>query len=516
MLLINPPISKPSEPHAGIARLSGALFTSDIKHHVLDASIEGIYYLLEHGSEPSDTWTRRAAKALSRNLDALKNRDLYHNLDRYKRAVIDVNRVLEMSASGKSVQLSLADFQHNELTPVKSADLIYAALHPEENLFYPYFSKRLAHFVEAEGITTAGFSINYLSLALTAFAMIGFLRRQFQSIKILAGGGLITSWMQNPGWKNPFGAFIDHIAAGPGESALLEILGKKASKKTLYRPAYDLLPLKSYLSPGLVLPYSTSSGCYWSDCSFCPEKSERNEYVQIRPDRVIDDLIHLKNQYNPAMIHFTDNALGPAMMRRIAGASLDVPWYGFVRITRHLTDPEFCRALRGSGCVLLKLGLESGNQGILDYMNKGCDLKTAAATLKTLHDSGIATYVYLLFGTPSETILEAKDTLDFVVENSENIDFLNLAIFNLPINSVETKEVKTMDFYEGDLSLYRDFKHHKGWGRREVRQFLEKEFKKHPAIQQILRRQPPFFTSNHAAFFAVGDMRKGKSGTIIV
>jgi hypothetical protein len=501
MLLVNPPVSKPSEPPAGIARLSGALVASGVKHHVLDASIEGIHYLLEHLSEPTDTWTRRAVKALSRNLDALKNRDMYHSFDRYKRAVIDVNRLLEVSASGKGVRLSLADFHHNGLTPVKSADLIYCALHPEENLFYPYFSERLIHFVEAEGITSAGFSINYLSQALTAFAMIGFLRRQLPSVKILVGGGLITSWMQNPGWKNPFGAFIDHSVAGPGESVLLEILGKKALKKTFYRPAYDLLPLKSYLSPGLILPYSTSSGCYWSGCSFCPEKSEGNEYVQIRPDRVIDDLMHLKNRYNPAMIHFTDNALGPTMMRRIAEASLNVPWYGFVRITRHLTDPEFCRVLRGSGCLLLKLGLESGNQGILDYMNKGCDLKMAAATLETLHSAGIATYVYLLFGTPSETVREAKDTLDFVVRQSENIDFLNLAIFNLPVNSVETKEVRTKDFYEGDLSLYRDFEHRRGWGRREVRQFLEKEFKKHPAIQQILRRQPPFFTSNHAPFF---------------
>ena len=503
MLLINPPISKPSEPPAGIARLSGALSANNIKHHVLDASIEGIYYLLEHGPEPVDTWTRRAAKALPGNLGALKNRDLYGNFDRYKRAVMDVNRTLEISAAPADVQVSLADFQHRHLTPVKSEDLIYAALHPEENLLYPYFSERLAHFVEAEDITTAGFSINYLSQALTAFAMIGYLRRVYPLITIVAGGGLITSWMQNPGWKSLFRAFIDRTVAGPGESTLLEIFGRKVLKKTLYRPDYGLFPLKSYLSPGLVLPYSTSTGCYWSRCSFCPEKSEKNEYMQIRPDRVIDDLMYLRNRYRPAMIHFTDNALGPAMMRRIAEASLNVPWYGFVRITPHLMDPEFCRALRESGCTLLKLGLESGNQGVLDYMNKGCDLQTAAAVLSTLHRAGIATYVYLLLGTPSETIREARDTLGFVVQHSENVAFLNLAIFNLPVNSLETKEVETMNFYEGDLSLYRDFKHPEGWRRREVRHFLEKDFKKHPAIQRILRRQPPFFTSNHAAFFAM-------------
>ena len=509
MLLINPPISKPSEPPAGIARLSGALYANNIKHHVLDASIEGISYLLEHGPDPSDTWTRRAVKALSSNLAALRSIDLYDNHDRYKRAVMDVNRVLEMSVTGSGTQLSLTDFQHKDLSPVKSSDLIYAAMYPEANPFYLYFSERLAGFVKGEGVKTAGFSINYLNQALTAFAMIGFLRREYPSINILAGGGLITSWMQNPNWKNPFEAFIDRVVAGPGESALLGILGKMASK-VYYMPNYDQLPLKSYLSPGIVLPYSTSSGCYWSGCSFCPEKAEGNNYVQIPPGRVIDDLTCLTDRYHPAMVHFTDNALRPAIMKRIAETSGKIPWYGFVRITNHLSKPDFCGGLADSGCVLLKLGLESGNRKVLDYMNKGCDLETAASVLETVHRAGIATYVYLLFGTPSETIREAHDTLDFVVQHSQNIDFLNLAVFNLPVNSSETREVRTMDFYEGDLSLYRDFKHPEGWGRREVRQFIERDFKKRPVIQRILRRQPPFFTSNHAPFFATNHPLRDK------
>jgi hypothetical protein len=36
-----------------------------------------------------------------------------------------------------------------------------------------------------------------------------------------------------------------------------------------------------------------------------------------------------------------------------------------------------------------------------------------------------------------------------------------------------------------------------------IRQFLDKEFRRHPAIAPILRRDPPVFTSNHAPFFVV-------------
>jgi hypothetical protein len=130
-------------------------------------------------------------------------------------------------------------------------------------------------------------------------------------------------------------------------------------------------------------------------------------------------------------------------------------------------------------------------------------LKTASAALKSLKAAGIATYVYLLFGTPAETPAAARRTLAFTVEHAAEIDYLNLAIFNLPAWGPDGERLHTGEFYEGDLSLYRPFTHPCGWNRGEVRRFLEREFKRHPAIAAILRRDPPFFTSNHAPFFAL-------------
>ena len=51
-----------------------------------------------------------------------------------------------------------------------------------------------------------------------------------------------------------------------------------------------------------------------------------------------------------------------------------------------------------------------------------------------------------------------------------------------------------------EIADYSNFEHPKGWNRDIVRSFLENEFKKDPAIRIIVRRNPPFFTSNHAAF----------------
>jgi radical SAM superfamily enzyme YgiQ (UPF0313 family) len=122
---------------------------------------------------------------------------------------------------------------------------------------------------------------------------------------------------------------------------------------------------------------------------------------------------------------------------------------------------------------MLKLGLESGDQGVLDRMQKGIDLETASLVLKTLKKAGIAAYVYLLFGTPPETMSRARNTLEFVVRHKDEIGFLNLALFNMPVLGPETSEFETRSFYEGDLSLYTDFRHPDGWGRRQVRRFLD-------------------------------------------
>ena len=150
---------------------------------------------------------------------------------------------------------------------------------------------------------------------------------------------------------------------------------------------------------------------------------------------------------------------------------------------------------------MLKLGIESGDQDVLNAMDKGVTVNLMGKVLETLHQAGIATYVYLLFGTPSETHHTAQKTLQFTRQYAHCINFLNLAIFNLPLSSPQTATLQKQQFYTADLSLYTDFEHPKGWNRREIRKFLDQEFKRDPLIAQILHNDPPLFTSNHAAFF---------------
>jgi len=375
--------------------------------------------------------------------------------------------------------------------------------------FHSFYESRLPELLSAANPEWIGLSLNFLNQAVPAFALMGFLKERIPRCRLILGGGLVTSWMRKPGWQNPFKGLVDAMIPGPGESALLALrgVGEKTPEPSL--PDFDSLPLSEYLAPGLILPYAATRGCYWNRCLFCPERAEKNPYTAVGPERVVADLKTLVERYRPALVHLLDNAVPPAVLAKIAEKPFGAPWYGFARVTPHLADPDFCRALKRSGCAMLQLGIESGDQGVLDFLDKGIDLATASRALDNLHKAGIAAYVYLLFGTPPETLAEARKTLAFTVQHAGKISFLNLALFNLPLHGPGAADLAREKFSEGDLTLYTGFAHPKGWDRYAVRQFLDKEFKRHPAVAAILFRDPPVFTSNHAAFFG---LRKGRAG----
>ena len=501
MLLLHAPLTKPCEPPAALPYLAAALLAHGHPCTVCDMNIEGLHQMLRITPATSDTWSNRAVKHLDANLATLQTLSGYSNFDRYARAVADINRVVELAGKGFDLQLTLANYQDNKRSPLDSRQLRQAAIDYRANIFYNYFSKRLDQLIATESPRHIGFSLSYLSQALCTFAMIGYLRAHHPEKIIILGGGLVTTWLSNPEYHNPFSDLIDHFIAGPGEKPLLQLLGTD-QKSEHVTPSYRVFATTPYLSPGFILPYTTSSGCFWKKCSFCPETSENNPYRPVPPAIVAADLQQLTREMSPSLIHLLDNAVSPSVLRALCDQPPGAPWYGFVRIETILTDLDFCRRLYASGCRMLKLGLESGDQDVLNNMHKGIDLQRAATVLNNLHRAGIATYVYLLFGTPTETRMAAERTRSFIEEHDEAIGFLNLAVFNLPICSEATATLPVTDLYNGDLSIYRSFTHPLGWNRAEVRRYLDTVFKRSPKIAAILRKDPPIFTSNHAPFMS--------------
>ncbi len=112
MLLIYPPLAKPCEAPAGIARLAGTLLGHGLTScTLLDANLEGQLHLLGRQPQTDDTWTRRAVRAIDDNLSKMRSPGIYTNPARYQRAVADINRVLEQVGLQHQLGLNLANYQ---------------------------------------------------------------------------------------------------------------------------------------------------------------------------------------------------------------------------------------------------------------------------------------------------------------------------------------------------------------------------------------------------------------------
>ena len=503
MLLIFPPVAKPCEPPAGIALLSAALKEHYFPCKCVDANADGLLWLINSvGKDKAcDSWTRRALKNRERLLTDLQNPDIYTNSDRYHQRVYDLNHLVSVAVDQTRYKISLSDYSDNQLSSVDSNALLDSAACYKENPFYPYFEDKLRQVVASWDHPFIGISLCYLNQALVGFALAGWIRDNFPEKKLVAGGGLISSWMRRPDFNNPFSTLFDHMIKGEGEIPLLALLGRPGVEKKHFVPDYGFAENHNYIAPAKILPFRASIGCYWSKCNFCPEKAETRPYSTQRADRVLSDLNTMAQNYEPKVVHLIDNAVTPAFLRALSRQRCVFKWYGFVRFEKDFADPEFCRDLKLSGCEMLKLGLESGDQHVLDDMSKGTDLELAAKTLENLKQAGILTFVYLLFGTHYEDEAAAHRTLDYVNTHKDNIDYLNLAVFNLPKFSDDAKGLVTHEFYHGDLSLYLNFDHPKSWTRRRVKGFIDKEFKKVLGVGSRFRKNPAFFSSNHAVFF---------------
>ena len=470
----------------------------------LDLCAEGLAWLLSDyhaGSRnvPDDTWTRRALKNRKRNGDALRSASLYMNGERYSRAVHDLNRALH-ALSTPGIDVSLADYRDDALSPLRRTDLLKAASEYQFNIFHPFFRRRLEAVTADFPCTLVGISVNYLSQALCAFALAGLIKAEFPGWKIVLGGGLINSWLSQGclAADETFNGLFDAILDGRGEDSLASYLGLEPCASVA--PDFDDFEAVPYFAPTKIIPYNFSVGCPWKRCTFCPEKAEDARYRGVPVSKSLAEISTLISRYDPGLLHFTDNEIGPVYLRALSDAPPGPPWYGFSRFSPELTDPAFCRRLAAGGCRMLQLGLESGDQAVLDALGKGTRVEEIVVILENLKDAGIGTFIYVLFGTPAENRDTALVTRDFVASHSDSIDFLNVAVFNMPATSEEAAALQTRLFYEGDLSLYREFEHPAGWNRDGVRSFLSRDFETEPRIKGILLRNPPVFTSNHAGF----------------
>ncbi len=526
LLLLQPPVVKPSEPPLALAVLQASLAANGVPVASLDASLEAFLYLLDGerlqrlaGDQP-ETAISRALRHRQASLHLLRSAAATRSFSRYCTAVRYLNKLLSLwTPQGGAERLTLGDYQHQDYSAFSPEDLQAFAGGECATLFRSYYEESLLPQVECLRPDVIAISINYLHQALPAFELAGLLRLHFPAAILVAGGGLISSWRE-PLEKQELRLFpFDHLVFGPGEASLAGLAtGRRCAyrladdREVAFDPDFSFARLGDYLSPRPLLPLSASRGCYWRKCLFCPEAAAPvQSYRNAGPDRFVELLLDLATQYGVRDFHLTDNAIPLAVLKGMAVRREELRslnWFGFVRFEKQLEDEEFVHQLARGGCRMLQLGLESGSQLVLDRLGKGITLESVEKILYNLQAAGIASYVYLMLGTPGETRADAELTRDFLLKHADRIGFLNLSIMNLPRSSGLLDDpaqfgISALNALDADspLGLYQEFETVADWDRAAVRRFLDQQLLGSDVIRTIVKRTPPYFTSNHAGFF---------------
>ncbi len=526
ILLLQPPALKPAEPPLALAVLLAHLRAQGVTCAAIDSNLEAYLHLLEHAhltpgaAGQTDTNLQRALKHRSASLALLQGGAGSHNFARYNTAVRYLNRLLAVWNSDEE-KVTLGDYLHSSLSPFVPEDLALLANGQRQTLFHDYFNNDLLAQVRGIQPRIIGISINYLHQALPAFELAGLLRGTFPQIKLVAGGGLITSWKETLKQLDLLLPPFDHLIFGPAEAALSALVGNPGKlprtvsdhSTIAFVPDFSFARLEDYLSPHTILPLTASRGCYWRQCLFCPEAANPvHPYCSFPAAELSREMRRLADDHAVSYIQLTDNAIPVNMLRALSNnpqGLQGINWFGFVRFEKALEDPEFVKALAQSGCKMLQLGLESGSQTVLDRLHKGIKLVSVVKILENLAAAGIATFVYIMLGTPGETEADAELTLEFLEQHADKIGFLNISIMNMPRASGlldnpehygigDTESIAS----ETPLALYQRFNSNSNWNRATARRFLNRRLLGSGTIRAIINRTPPLFTSNHAVFFA--------------
>ncbi len=181
-------------------------------------------------------------------------------------------------------------------------------------------------------------------------------------------------------------------------------------------PDYTDVDFSHYMLPEKAGLYTTSRGCYYGKCTFCPE-SFRLSFRMRSAERVFDDVKDLVERQGVKYLHFFDPLTPPATLARVskwvAEEGLDFHWYAEVKFDHIYTRPEFVETLSKGGCRQLQFGFESGVQRVLDRMKKGNRLDRIEVILENLTRYGITMAGTWFIGFPTETEEEARESWRF-------------------------------------------------------------------------------------------------------
>tara|TARA_B100000315_G_scaffold56897_1_gene51252 strand:- start:671 stop:2116 length:1446 start_codon:yes stop_codon:yes gene_type:complete len=203
---------------------------------------------------------------------------------------------------------------------------------------------------------------------------------------------------------NPFYPFVDYNQIPISDRSLL------SQSSHYYNPI-----IKQY-------PYTTtttSQGCP-GKCKFCTAPGMTGQKLRYwNAEKVLEEIEYLlclgyKEIYYRDETFTTFRKRNIEIARSIIERKYAFSWICNVRVGT--VDKGTLALMRDAGCRLIKVGVESGVQEILNLSMKKINIKDSKELFKWARDLGIDTHAHLMFGLPGETKETIEKTIDFIFE----------------------------------------------------------------------------------------------------
>lgn len=187
-------------------------------------------------------------------------------------------------------------------------------------------------------------------------------------------------------------------------------------------PDRDTIPWQWYLeawySRQPFMNIMTSRGCPYH-CSFClwPESMYGHKQRFRSLDNVFSEIHYLIDRYGLREINIDDGTFTTNKSRviefcqRIQKEKLKIIWTCNGRVDN--LDHEMLSEMKKAGCKMIRLGVESGSQRVLDEIRKGLTLKQIEDGVKMVRKHGIQALGGFMFGFPYDTKETVEQTIQF-------------------------------------------------------------------------------------------------------
>jgi len=169
-------------------------------------------------------------------------------------------------------------------------------------------------------------------------------------------------------------------------------------------------------------PYTaiiTSRGCL-GQCTYCTVPFFYDARVRYRSTQnVIEELKNIQEEgYREVYFRDENLAFSKERIKEISSGMLDnklnISWICNARIGA--LDRGLIRLMKDAGCHLIKFGVESGVQEILDRAKKGIRISQTRETFLWASQTGIDTHAHVMLGMPGESRETIVETIKFIEE----------------------------------------------------------------------------------------------------